>query len=94
MIDYFNTYAFALIVSGIITPDLFIFFIYFLGFVKMSRFYDANGGIGKWDYVKLYAHRYFKLAPLYYFVFFFGWQVYPLMSDSAGWFVTERMFKN
>jgi len=92
MIDYFNTYAFALIVSGIITPDLFIFLIYFLGFIKMSRYYDQNGGIGPWDYLKLYAHRYFKLAPLYYFVFFFGWLVLPFLNDSSGWFVTERLF--
>jgi hypothetical protein len=94
MIDYFNTYAFALIVSGIITPDLFIFFIYFLGFIWMARFYDSNKGIGVKDYFKIYAHRFFKLVPMYYFFFFFGWFLYPLMSNSASWFVTERMFLN
>lgn len=94
MIDYFNTYAFALIVSGIITPDLFIFFIYFLGFIWMARFYDSNGGIGAIDYIKIYAHRFFKLAPIYYFMFFFGWFLYPLLFSSASWFVSERMFKN
>ena len=46
------------------------------------------------DYILIYFHRYFKLAPLYYFVFFAGWFIVPLLSTSSGWFVSERLYWN
>ena len=91
---YFQTIAFACLASSLITPELFIFFIYFLGFIWMARFYDSNKGIGPLDYAKIYIHRFWKLAPMYYLVFFFTWQVYPLLSDKPGWVITERFSKN
>lgn len=45
MLDLFKQYLFACIASGNISPDLFIFMIYFIGFIKLSKFYDANDGI-------------------------------------------------
>jgi len=33
-----------------------------------------------------------KVIPLYYFVFFAGWLVLPLVSKSINWFVADRMF--
>ena len=92
MIDYFNTFAFALIVSGIMTPDFFMFLIYFFGFIKLNRYYDKNKGIGLKSWILIYTDRYLRLAPMYYIVFFLGWWIYPFLSDRAGWFVSERLF--
>ena len=91
---YFQTLAFTCFASCLITPEFFIFFIYFLGFIWMARFYDSNGGIGVVDYLKIYAHRYFKLAPMYYLVFFFTWQLYPLLSSKPGWVSSTKFSKN
>mmetsp|Transcript_27149 Transcript_27149/g.24022 ORF Transcript_27149/g.24022 Transcript_27149/m.24022 type:complete len:169 (-) Transcript_27149:1035-1541(-) len=91
---YFQTIAFAALASCLISPELFLFFIYFLGFIWMSRFYDVNNGIGPKDYLKIYIHRFLKLAPMYYLIFFFTWLVYPLLSDKPGWVYTERFNKN
>lgn len=92
MLDLFKQYLFALISSGNFAPDLFIFTIYFIGFIKLNRYYDKNNGITPVDYGKLYLFRFLRIFPLYYFVFFAGWFILPLISNSANWYVTERLF--
>lgn len=94
MLELFNQYLFCLVSSGNLSPDLFIYMIYFIGFVKLSQFYDNNRGIGIKNYGKLYAHRYLKIAPLYYFVFFTFWLLLPLLSTRANWYLSERLFTN
>ena len=94
MLFFFDQYLFALIASGNLSPDLFIFTIYFLGFYQLCNYAKKHNGIGVKDYILIYFHRYFKLAPLYYFVFFAGWFIVPLLSTSSGWFVSERLYWN
>ncbi|CAI2384052.1 unnamed protein product [Moneuplotes crassus] len=91
---YFQGYPFAFLAGCFITPELFVFYIFFLGFIYMARFYDLNGGIGFTDYIRFYIHRFLKLAPMYYLVFFFSWFLYPLIFTNPGWFVSERFSKN
>ena len=92
MIDYFNTFAFALIVSAIMAPDFYIFLIYFLAFVKVCRYYDKNQGISQKSWLLIYTDRFLRLAPMYYIIFFIGWWIFPFLSKNSGWFVTERLF--
>lgn len=94
MLYYFGQYLFALVASGNLAPDLFIFLIYFLGFIKLNQFYDQHNGISLKSYLGIFVHRFFKLAPLYYFVFVAGWFVIPLVSTSGNWFASERLFWN
>jgi hypothetical protein len=94
MLDLFKQYLFACIASGNLAPDLFLFMIHFLGFVKICRLYDARSGIGVIGYAQLYLQRFLRLAPLYYLVFFAGWFIVPLLSNSANWYVAERLFWN
>lgn len=94
MLDLFKTYLFALVASGNLSPDLFIFVIYFIGFIKLNQYYDKNNGIGVKGYVKVLLHRFFKIAPLYYIVFFSGWFIFPLLSSKGSWYVSERLFWN
>ena len=93
MLKLFSLYLFALVASGNLSPDLFIFTIYFIGFVKLNQYYDKNNGISKKDYLKLLLHRYLKLAPLYYVVFFAGWFIVPLLSTKASWYLSGRLFQ-
>jgi hypothetical protein len=92
MIDLFKQYLFAIVASGNIAPDLFMFMIYFIGFIKLNQYYDRKNGIGLGDYFTLYLHRYLKIAPLYYFVFFFGWIILPIASRTSNWFLSDRLF--
>lgn len=92
MFKLFQLYLFPLIFSGYLAPDIFMFSIYFYGFIKLNQFYDKNNGIGPKDYLKIFLHRLLKLAPLYYIVFFAGWFIVPLLSNSASWYVSERLF--
>jgi len=94
LLELFRQYLFACIASGNLAPDLFLFLVYFLGFVKVCRFYEGRSGIGLVGYGQLYTLRFLRLAPLYYFVFFGGWFIVPLISRSANWFVAERLFFN
>lgn len=94
MLELFREYLFACIASGNLAPDLFLFMIHFLGFVKICRFYDSRSGIGVLGYGQLYLHRFLRLAPLYYLVFIAGWFIVPLLSTSANWYVAERLFWN
>ena len=93
LVVYLNSYAFTLLESGLMTPDLFMFFIYFLSFVYISRIYQMKGRITIREYLLIYFKRFFKLIPMYYLVFFFTWFVYPILSENPGWFVTERFAK-
>ena len=94
MMRLFTLYLFALVASGDIAPDMCIFTIYFIGFIKLNQYYDNNNGIGRKGYIKLLLHRYLKIAPLYYVVFIGGWFLTPFFSTKASWYVSERLFLN
>ena len=94
MLEIFTSFLFTLIASGNLAPDWFIFIIYFLGFTKFWKFYDQNNKISFKDYLKIYLHRYLKIAPIYYIIFFTGWFILPLLSSKVNWHITERLFWN
>jgi len=92
MLRLFESLAFTMIASGNLSPDLFLFIGTFLGFVKINHLYDARNGISVLTYLKLVFYRYAKLAPLYYFVFFTGWAIFPFLSNADTWYLSETLF--
>ena len=94
MLHLFESILFTMVASGNLAPDLFIFIWIFLGFVKISQIYEERKGIIPSVYAKLIIYRYFKYAPLYYFVFFFGWSIFPYFSNADTWYLSETLFKD
>jgi hypothetical protein len=92
MLKLFESISFTMIASGNLSPDLFLFVGVFLGFVKINHLYDERKGISALTYAKLLLYRYAKYAPLYYFVFFVGWSIFPYLSNSDTWYLSETLF--
>jgi hypothetical protein len=44
------------------------------------------------NYLRCVSLRYLRLAPLYYSVFLFGWQIGPSLSSGPCWFTYEKGF--
>jgi hypothetical protein len=42
----------------------------------------------------LLLKRYLRLAPIYYLIFFWGWQVGPYLNEGPCWFTYEKGFNN
>ena len=94
MLEIFTSFLFTLIASGNLAPDWFIFIVYFLGFTSFCKLYDQNKGISVKNYIKIYLHRYLKIAPIYYIILFIGWFIIPLLSSTTNWYISERLFWN
>ena len=92
LLQFFEEIIFAFISSGNLTPDAFIYFLTFMSFIKINQLYDLRKGLGPLDFLGLLIYRILKVAPIYYFVFFAGWLILPLLSTSINWFVADRLF--
>ena len=94
MYAIFQTLAFTLAAAGNQSPNILIFLLYFISFIKIYEFSDTNNGISGKSYLKIYFNRLLKYAPIYYFCLIFGWFVLPLLTQKASWYVSERLFWN
>ena len=54
--------------------------------------YEAQGYLGPKDFLKFYARKYLRLAPMYYFLFFVGWAVFPHMGAGPIWYSARAMY--
>lgn len=63
-----------------------------IGLIKINQLYDLRKGLGVFDYAGIWLHNFLKISPLYYFVFFAGWIIVPMLSTSANFFVADRLF--
>lgn len=92
MLDFFSQLIFAFVSSGNNANDFFFTVFTMMSFVKINQLYDHRNGLGLFDYGGILLHNFLKIAPLYYFVFFAGWILFPMLFSSANWFVADRFF--
>jgi len=83
----FTTYQFTVIVSANLGFDFFFFLAATLATLKIS-YLEA----GPKTYLKILVYRYLRLAPIYYMVFLFGWQIGPVLGTGPCWFTYENGF--
>lgn len=81
------TIPFTVILSSNIGFDFFFFLAATLATLKIS-----NLEAGPKTYLKLLIYRYLRLAPVYYMVFLFGWQIGPVLGAGPCWFTYEKGF--
>jgi len=84
---YFQTYAFTAVYSSNLGFDEFFFLAATLTTLKISKL-EA----GPKTYLGSWIYRYLRLAPVYYLVFLFGWQIGPRLADGPCWFTYEKGF--
>ena len=66
----------------------------FLGAYKLFSLYEAQGHISVTDVLKFYARKYLRLAPMYYFIFFAGWAIFPHLGAGPIWYSANLMFED
>ena len=92
LLEFFKQLVFAFVSSGNFSPDFFFLVICMMSFIKINQLYDFKNGISPRDYIGIYLSRFLKIFPIYYFVFFAGWTILPIISYSTNWFVMDRLF--
>jgi peptidoglycan/LPS O-acetylase OafA/YrhL len=95
--NYFQTYAYTAVYSSNLGFDEFFFFSAMLMTLKMlehTNGHQGNKNLGLIVYLKMFAMRFIRLAPIYYLVFFFGWQVGPYLGSGPCWFTYEKGYSN
>jgi len=93
MRECFMTYPFTLVATGNQAPHIIIMILYVTSFLKLHS-YTKENKFTAYVYFKIYIHRFCTFAPLYYFLFFAGWAIIPLLSNKAGWYVAGRFFES
>lgn len=95
--NYFQTYAYTAVYSSNLGFDEFFFFSALLLTLKISDHLNENQSrkkMGLLVYLKMFGLRYIRLAPIYYLVFLFGWQVGPYLGSGPCWFTYEKGYSN
>ena len=68
----------------------------FFAYVRITNYFKYSSQIPEkmrgFDYYKIYAHRFMRLAPVYYAVFLFGWLVGPYLNTGPWWFTYQMGF--
>jgi len=64
----------------------------FLGAYKLFSLYEAQGKIKTSDVLKFWVRKYLRLAPMYYFIFFCGWAIFPYLGAGPIWYTANAMF--
>ena len=86
LLDFLKELFYTVCIASNQATDIFLASGGFLGLYKGSQIYDANGGfLSLKDVGKMYARKYFRLAPTLYIVFFLGWVFGPRLMESPAW---------
>jgi hypothetical protein len=83
--DFNKSIFMTLIINTNIAMESFVFISAFLGTYKVIQIYDKIGFLRMRDIGNLYLGKFLRLAPVFYFVFFFGWIIGPWMNDGPFW---------
>lgn len=100
IIDFFKMIAIAFTVSANIANESFYTISSFLGAYQCFMILKANKEVEGRKYfsfkdiMKIYARKYFRLAPFYYFFLFFGWSSCSRISNGPIWDIMNNDFYN
>ncbi len=92
--DYYDGWQYNVAYAGNLGFDELFFFSAILATLKIEDYIRARGKLDPKGYCQAFAHRFLRLAPIYYLVFLVGWQVGPYLGDGPVWFTYERQFAN
>ena len=90
---YFTTYGYTAVYSANLGFDEFFFLSSLLATVKLNEYLKYRK-MTIASYFKMLFARYARLAPVYYLVFLFGWQVGPFLGSGPCWFTYEKGYAN
>jgi len=66
----------------------------FFAYIYITHAINTGKALKDWAFVRLFANRYLRLAPVYYAVFFFGWLVGPYLLSGPWWYTYQMGFCN
>jgi peptidoglycan/LPS O-acetylase OafA/YrhL len=93
MVDLLPQLMFTVIIACSMICDFFFYISGFLGIYKCMQIYEANGGkLYTSDVFKFYARKFFRLAPMLYLIFFFGWALGSRLREAPVWINYQYMF--
>lgn len=93
LMDYFQTVAYTLVYSANLGFDEFFMLSTFFSYVKLERYFRERNlrSITPIQYLKIFFHRYIRLAPMFYLVFLTGWLIGSWAHPDAPWWYTYQM---
>lgn len=91
---YFQTYGYTAVYSSNLGFDEFIFLSTLLATLKLKKIIEIEGKLSLKNYFKAIFLRYARLAPIYYLVFLFGWQIGPFLGSGPCWFTYEKGYSD
>ena len=89
---FFEELLFTIVVSSNIVMECFTTLSAFLGAYKLFTLYEAQGHLSVTDVLKFWGRKYLRLAPMYYFIFFVGWAVFPYLGAGPIWYTAHAMY--
>lgn len=88
-----QTIFFTICIAANQITDVFLALSGFLLAYKCLQIAQANGGrLYFTDGLRLVARKYLRLAPMLYFVFFFGWACGARLEDGPNWTNYQSLF--
>ena len=91
---YFQTWGYTAVYSANLGFEEFFFFGSLIMTLKIQQHIRQHGSLTALSYLKVLAFRFARLAPIYYIVFLFGWQVGPFLGSGPCWMTYEKGFAN
>ena len=64
----------------------------FFAYIKLTKYISQKGEFSAKDYLKVYASRFLRLAPVYYTIFLCGWLIGPYLASGPWWYTYQMGF--
>jgi hypothetical protein len=64
----------------------------FFSTLKFSAILEIDGKLTVKNYFGFIFRRYLRVAPVYYFIFLFGWLIGPSIGSGPCWLTYEKGF--
>ena len=78
--------------------DEFFMLSTFFAYIKIADYLKNKqrrpGTMSPSDFLRIYFHRFMRLAPVYYLVFLIGWLIGPYLGDGPWWYTYQMGFCN
>ena len=92
LLDYFHDEVFAMTTSAHIGFDIFFLILAFFDFYHFEQISQKEGGFGLKAAIRCIYRRFFRIAPVYYIIFFAGWLIGPFLFSGPAWYVYSTIY--
>jgi len=93
IIQFFKKLIFTVVGSGDIVMETFFAFSAFFASYRLLQVNEVQGTLFFSDYAKMWGRKFLRLAPVFYFVFFVGWAIFPYMGAGPIWYNSNLMYE-